>query len=346
MKAANGWFQGAALGSVIVAAIVAVAASGGAPAPASAATQRAPTAPEQVVVRAPEPNPPTVRQADEPWQNGVTVSLNSVHTSGGRQQTSPGRQFMLKLTVNPVMARQVTIGTSRMLQSMAWNPHEIAEMRTCITTRQPIGPSPTWTPDTCDLPETWEPYVASRDVAIDVNWIGPGEITVLAQFRRADGTVVQAMDSVYKPVESARSQSYADSVIDPNVPVESLPPAVQSLVNAQRAAFPVQGSVKIKGSPCCIGSTTSSTSANVTFAATSPSGEVTEMRLGGGGCNTGTLENVRGAWEPFATQRDVPVSVTLGWSTYNMAVQYRDAAGNLSIVACDSIGVEGMPRRP
>jgi hypothetical protein len=45
-------------------------------------------------------------------------------------------------------------------------------------------------------------------------------------------------------------------------------------------------------------------------------------------------------------QRSLPVSLTSGWSTFSVAVQYRDAAGNLSAVACDSIGAEGMPPRP
>jgi hypothetical protein len=52
------------------------------------------------------------------------------------------------------------------------------------------------------------------------------------------------------------------------------------------------------------------------------------------------------AEEPFVAQRSMPVSLTPGWSTFSVAVQYRDAAGNLSMVYCDSIGVEGMPRRP
>jgi len=85
----------------------------------------------------------------------------------------------------------------------------------------------------------------------------------------------------------------------------------------------------------------------VTFSATSPHGAVTEMKVGSGGCNTGQLGSARGGWEPIVAQRDMPITLSSGWSTFAVAVQFRDAAGNLSVVACDSVGVEGMPaRRP
>ena len=69
----------------------------------------------------------------------------------------------------------------------------------------------------------------------------------------------------------------------PSVPLASLPPAVHAAVGARIAAFPVSGSVKVQDSPCCVGGTMGDKkSVQVTFNASSPHGQVTEMKLGSG----------------------------------------------------------------
>jgi hypothetical protein len=186
-----------------------------------------------------------------------------------------------------------------------------------------------------------------RSVTVETDWIGPGEVTALAQFRLDDGTVVPGAGPSGNVPEYARASLYLESTIDPSIPVESLSPAAQALITSRIAGFPVLGSLKIRNSPCCIGGIVGGTAtAHLAFAASSPHGEVVEMQLGSGGCDSGQIGSSPTGWEPLVVQRDVPVPLSSGWSTYAVAVQYRDAAGNLSRVFCDSIGVEGMPPRP
>jgi hypothetical protein len=40
------------------------------------------------------------------------------------------------------------------------------------------------------------------------------------------------------------------------------------------------------------------------------------------------------------------VYVPINWTTFAVSVQYRDEKGNVSLVYCDDIGVEGMPATP
>jgi len=112
---------------------------------------------------------------------------------------------------------------------------------------------------------------------------------------------------------------------------------------------PVSGSVVIAGGACCVGGTAGETiDIAAAFEATSPMGDVTQMRTQasyGGGCVT---ESALAAspWEPFVSQRKFPVTVGINWIGFYVSVQYRDAAGLLSAVYCDDISVEGMPPQP
>ena len=45
------------------------------------------------------------------------------------------------------------------------------------------------------------------------------------------------------------------------------------------------------------------------------------------------------------SKQTYPVHVYLNWTSSGIAVQYRDAQGNLSPVYCDDIAVEGHPER-
>jgi hypothetical protein len=109
----------------------------------------------------------------------------------------------------------------------------------------------------------------------------------------------------------------------------------------------VTGSIKIKGSQCCVAGPVGKTmTVPVTFSATSQHGQVTEMRLGVGGCGTGQQAAVSSDWEPLVAQRDLPVTPSPMLATLSVAVQYRDVAGNVSVVACDWVMVEGVQSVP
>lgn len=116
----------------------------------------------------------------------------------------------------------------------------------------------------------------------------------------------------------------------------------------EAGAVGVEGSVVIEGGTCCVGGTAGDTvDIHIAYQASSPYAEVTEMRVraGGGGPFTeaGLAEE---AWVPFMTSLTVPFGVAINWVGFYVAVQYRDALGNLSPVYTDDISVEGMPPTP
>lgn len=314
---------------------VAVPISAASPAPSPAAS------PSPHLLASPSPSP--VASTSQPWQYGVGLNLDGPGAYGSLPKTSPGATLKRQLRPRPTMFWVVPGGPVRSIQTLEWQRPPIAEMRYCIATKGAVMSSNTIS-EGCELPDTWTPYATTQEVSVEVDWLGAGEVTARAQFRRADGTVVQSMSLDHGLIEASSSTYRAESVLGPNVPIGSLPPALQEAATARQAAFPVNGSIKVQNSACCIGAPGGSRLlVGVTLSATSPHGVVTEMRLGGGGCNPGQLESPRGEWEPFAQQRNIPITITAGRSTLTVAVQYRDAAGNLSAVACDSVGAEGMP---
>lgn len=110
---------------------------------------------------------------------------------------------------------------------------------------------------------------------------------------------------------------------------------------------PVRGSVEIEGGRCCAGGIAGETiQIDVTFEATSPLAEVTEMRIRAGGVRFTESEMAEAEWEPFASLKTYPVYVALNWVGFYVSVQYRDAQGNLSPVYHDDISVEGHPPTP
>jgi len=107
---------------------------------------------------------------------------------------------------------------------------------------------------------------------------------------------------------------------------------------------PVVGSVIIEGGQCCAGGRAGDViELAVEFDATSPLGEVTEMRVRLANLTFTEEELSEAEWEPFVSTKSLPVNVALNWVGYFVTVQYRDAAGNLSPVYFDDISVEGSP---
>ena len=107
---------------------------------------------------------------------------------------------------------------------------------------------------------------------------------------------------------------------------------------------PVMGSVIIEEGRCCAGGRAGDViELAVEFDASSPLGEVTEMRVRLANITFTEEELSEAEWEPFVNTRSLPVNVALNWVGYFVTVQYRDAAGNLSPVYFDDISVEGSP---
>ncbi len=239
-----------------------------------------------------------------------------------------GGSLSFNLSFEPVIFQALEGGTSQTL----WESPTVAEAQYCFAPDAP-----------CELGGQWVPFAGDQQFAVPVIWLGPRTYWFKAQFRDSAGNIVPAItsDSV-APQETAETSIEIVSVIEAGTPIHALPEQVQTAVAATQAAFPVSGSVKIEGSPCCVGGKAGSTlQVKVNFAAVSPSGEVAEMKVSS--CYVLNETPDQASWEPFTPEKTFDVSVVINWTTFSIGVQYRDANGNLSPVYCDEIAVEGSP---
>lgn len=155
--------------------------------------------------------------------------------------------------------------------------------------------------------------------------------------------------------------SMAATPENPKKPVNSYTTREQfsARATATEAAFArdhVTGSIEINGqNQGTIGALAMSTiDIVISFKATSPFAEITEMRLSDDGygpipstdangittCGTNELES---QWQPFIPSKLYPFDVPENWSAFSIAVQYKDSLGNISPVYCDTLQIEGGP---
>lgn len=135
----------------------------------------------------------------------------------------------------------------------------------------------------------------------------------------------------------------------PATPTETQAPGITlspTISGGTQQAAQVTGSVLLADGRCCAGGKAGETvNVKVQYSASSPAGEVTEMRVVSGtgtGCllDAATLD---APWEPFTPEQTLSARLSLNWVGFYVNVQYRDAAGNLSPVYCDDISLEGSP---
>lgn len=239
-----------------------------------------------------------------------------------------GQSVSFNLSFEPVIFQALDGGTSQTL----WESPDVAEAQFCFAPDAP-----------CELAEQWVPFASDQQFTAPIIWLGPRTYWFKAQFRNSAGSIVPAVISgSVAPQETAETSIEIVSVLEPGTPIHALPEQVQTAVAATQSAFPVSGSVKINGSPCCVGGKAGTTiQVKVNFAATSPTGDVTEMKVSS--CSALNQTPDQASWEPFAPEKTFDVRVVINWTTFSLGAQYRDAQGNLSPVYCDDIGVEGSP---
>ncbi len=68
------------------------------------------------------------------------------------------------------------------------------------------------------------------------------------------------------------------------------------------------------------------------FQATSPLGEVTQMRVRFGSRPFDEEQLSAAEWERFMPQKAFPIEVAINWVGYYVSVQYMDENGNVSAV--------------
>lgn len=296
-----------------------------------------PNASIAVTAAASSPTPPSL--TDEPATNIVFVRLSEVTTSRVLAEIDVGTTAVMEIYADPSV-HQITRRPDGSVESVSrrpWSDHNVAEMRVCTSLDA-----------ACASEGNWRPFLAEHTIPMEVNWLGPREFWVTAQFQDSDGNTIPGVgDSYGEPSPVVRAAYTVVGVVDESMPMHELPAPVQTAVMATRASFPVQGSVEIADGGCCAGGTAGDViEVDVAFQAASPFGDVVEMRTMTGGLCFSEEEIVAVDWQPFMTDESFPVNVAINWIGFYVTVQYRDAHGHLSTVYCDDISVEGHPATP
>lgn len=112
----------------------------------------------------------------------------------------------------------------------------------------------------------------------------------------------------------------------------------------QQSTPVVEGSLLIEDDKCCIGGIAGQpVPIHVTFQASSPFAEVSEMRVRTGLTHFDENDFSDVEWEPFSSEKDFGYIAPLNWTGFYVSVQFKDALENLSPVCSADISVEGMP---
>lgn len=250
------------------------------------------------------------------------------------REAHPGDAIQLDMTFEPVKyTRGQTGGGSSFTSMVPLAEHTVRQMRLCTSTGAPCVPD-----------GTWSPYARTVQLKLQVDWLGDAQVRVGAEFRDDKGAAVRVVSSGAEGAVEVGSYGFTvASALDQSTPLGNLPPRIQTAAAATRSAFPVTGSVQINNGGCCAGGKVGSTiSLTLEFKASSAAAPVKEMRTRNACVPPAEMNDA--AWEPFVTGKIFPVTITVpNWIGWYIAVQYRDAQGNLSPVYCDDISVEGMP---
>ncbi|NMB54123.1 MAG: hypothetical protein GYA15_05430 [Leptolinea sp.] len=218
-----------------------------------------------------------------------------------------------------------------------WNDHPVSRMRYCLELDEP-----------CTEPGEERSFETQVSTSLPLDWLGLRQVYLMVEFLDRDGNPVPATDgSNLKTITGGQlvMKQTITTAVNPTTPLDMLPAVLQTAVAEKRAAYPVNGSIKIEGSPCCAGGTAGSKlEIKVNLQAESPAGRVTEMRLGRS-CPFSPAD-LRDMWEPFTGEKTLETTIPINWTTFSVNVQYRDEKGNLSQVYCDSLGLEGSPQEP
>lgn len=271
-------------------------------------------------------------------QNVVEVRW-SINAPLVQNSLQAGSTANVDLTFSPTIVQVTRLGDGRIDHTISseWKDPAISRMRYCLALDEP-----------CTDPGEMKPFELQASIPLNLDWLGERQVYLMVEFLDRDGqplAVTDGSDAATLTKGILVMKQLIQTKVDPTIGQEKLPASIQTAAAATRTAFPVTGSVKIEGSPCCKGgSAGSKLNVKVNFIAASTFGKVTEMRLGSL-CPFSPAE-LRWDWEPFTPEKVIETDVPLNWSTFSVNVQYRDEKGNLSEVYCDSLGIEGSPLVP
>ena len=278
--------------------------------------------------------PASARETPPIEMIGVLMHLD------GDARTAPeveaGSTITIVLNFNPSRVA-IERDENGVIHSSSWKPwenHPAVMLRACFSASAPCTPE-----------GDWQPYTPSLEYSVWVDWSGPRDVHAAVEFRDNHGSAILAGNPSTAQVEERYAVFLTIiSRANPQTPVETLSPAIQTAQAATQLAFPVTGSVLIEDGRCCAGGKAGDEiKLRVSFEATSPTGMVTEMRVQtAGGCQK-DQPMLEADWEPFVFSKTYAATLALNWVGFYVNVQYRDSGGQLSPVYCDDISLEGSP---
>ena len=250
--------------------------------------------------------------------------------------TTPGAPITITMQFAPMYLEiGTTPGGASYTSMTSWENANITEMRVCMEIEKQ-----------CASNGAWMNYQPEWNFEFNTDWLGERRIWVAAQFRDGAGNNIRAYNLSGTPMQNefGATEIYIRSTLDERTPISAQPAFVQTAVAATRAAYPVTGSLVLQNGMCCAGGKLG-TKIEITadFDAASPNTAVTQMRLMHH-CGKQSEMNTM-PWEPFVKQKIFPYTISApNWIGWYLAVQYRDANGNLSPIYCDDLSIEGMPK--
>lgn len=272
------------------------------------------------------PPPPTIARTEQIPVVQLTIPpVTDAH---------PGAQVTLTVRAEPMLLETGLTASGATFTSLTrWENAGITAMQFCVEIKKPCAPT-----------GEWIPFQPEWQTTIDVDWLGERTYWLGAQFRDANGKIIRSYNPSNPPsqLESGATQIIIHSTIDARTPMAAQPAFAQTAVAATRAAYPVTGSLVLQNGMCCAGGKVGTViEITAAFDATSPETNVTQMRLLN---HCGAQSEMNTApWEPFVKQKTFPYKITVpNWVGWYLAVQYRDANGNLSPIYCEDISIEGM----
>jgi hypothetical protein len=286
----------------------------------------------------PSPSPaPTTPTSDS--QKLIQVSLRVRGSAQSVPEVEVGTRAVLEASFEPVIHTLLLDagGSVRGTSSRTWENAPVRQMRACIQLEGRF----------CDSGD-WLPYQNTLAREIQVDWLGPRQFYLYAEFLDDTGATIPSI-AVYRSDAHPVTELLltVQGKVLPDTALEKLPSPILTALAATRTVLPLSGSVLVEGGACCAGGTAGSKKTlKVDFKAASTAAKVTEMKVQvGGGCVRDAAQ-LRGDWEPFQNTKTYETSLGLNWIGWYISVQYRDQNGQLSPVYCDDISLEGSPPAP
>lgn len=266
----------------------------------------------------------------------ISVKIGNAVSTAPTLDAGSGFDLVLDFLPGELRVYSDPSGEEKYTQVLPWEQHPVRQMQVCVSVGQ-----------VCELGAEWQPFQSPFSVHLTADWAGPRYYYFKVAFRDASGAPVNSFYSNYRYSTAKAVTSYRNTItaqINPALPPDQQPDIVRTAIAAAQSAYPVSGEVQIEGGRFAAGGTAGSQiTLSVQYSAASAHGRVVEMRTQPvGSCRQPELSV---NWEPFSPEKRFTTTLALNWVGFYVAAQFKDEQGNLSVVVCDDISLEGNPAR-